>query len=592
MIYTTLMNRKAIICSLLALVLVFVIACGGESTSAPPTTEVQATQQAAAVPGTPVPQPEATAAAVATVRPQATDVPSAEATAAPEAGLANLGISDATIDPDRRTPHGTLTVGLHYNHSPKWLDPQEYNSPVFNHFIYIIHDALIKPMGGNVWTYSLAEYAEMPADYTYAKFRLREGLTFQDGTPLTTEDVKWSFENYRGTHSDILKEKTTSIEVVDDRNITFYFNEPFLDFIDIYTVVGGANWVLPREYYEELGAEAFKQNPMGAGPFKFLSMDVGKEMVFEAWDGYWRKVPHAQTLRVLGVGDPAAQWAGLQTGDLDVAYLVLSPLWDQVFANPDLQWDPNHTSPWFLMFPNYNLEDSPFGDKRVREAVSLAINREFINIQELKGQGTLFGNWIGSDTPGVVQDLPIPQYDPERAKQLLAAAGYPDGFEIDSLTPLPPFFSKAERILTDLQAIGIRGSVQILEGPAFLSKVSLGSEGWPGGTTIVENISNNPGNASHYITRYATCDASQSFVCDPEVDAMWAQFQASADPEERAQLLDSVQRRLIEEFLIVPIYINSFLHVAGPNVTGDISNYYQMPQAWGPWPFEEWQVLE
>ena len=589
MILTSLINRKAIICSFLALVLVFVIACGGEATSTPPSATVaQATQEA---PATEVPQPASTPTSIAIARPQATDVSIAGPIAAPEQGLADLGISAATIDPDRRTPHGTLTVGLHYNHSPKWLDPQEYNSPVFNHFIYIVHDALIKPMAGNVWTYSLAESAEMPEDYTYAKFRLREGLTFHDGTPLTTEDVKWSFENYRGTHSDILKEKTDSIEIVDDRTITFHFNEPFLDFIDLYAVVGGANWVLPSKYYEELGAEAFKQNPMGAGPFKFVSMNVGKEMVFEAWDDYWRKVPYAKTLKVLGIGDPAAQWAAVQVGELDVAYLVLSPLWPDVFANPDLQWDANHTSPWFLMFPDYNLEGSPFGDKRVREAVSLAINREFINLQEIQSQGIMFGNWIGSDTPGVVQDLPIPQYDPERAKQLLVDAGYPDGFEIDSLTPLPPFFSKAERILTDLQAIGIKGSVQILEGPAFLEKISLGSEGWPGGKAIVENISNNPGNASHYITRYATCDSSQSFVCDPEVDAMWAQFQSSADPDERAQLLDSVQRRLIEEFLIVPIYINSFLHVAGPNVTGDISDYYQMPQAWGPWPFEEWQVL-
>ena len=83
-----------------------------------------------------------------------------------------LGISDATIDPERRSPQGTLTIGLHYAHSPMWLDPQVYNSPVFNHFLYIVHDALIKPMAGNVWTYSLAESAEMPTDYTYAKFRV------------------------------------------------------------------------------------------------------------------------------------------------------------------------------------------------------------------------------------------------------------------------------------------------------------------------------------------------------------------------------------------------------------------------------------
>ena len=125
--------------------------------------------------------------------PTATAVPAPTATVAPaataapvhtSAGLAKVGISDATIDPERRSPKETLTVGLHYAHSPMWLDPQVYNSPVFNHFIYIVHDTVIKPMAGNVWTYSLAEYAEMPTDYTYAKFRLREGLKFHDGTPL------------------------------------------------------------------------------------------------------------------------------------------------------------------------------------------------------------------------------------------------------------------------------------------------------------------------------------------------------------------------------------------------------------------------
>jgi ABC-type oligopeptide transport system substrate-binding subunit len=81
-------------------------------------------------------------------------------------------------------------------------------------------------------------------------------------------------------------------------------------------------------------------------------------------------------------------------------------------------------------------------------------------------------------------------------------------------------------------------------------------------------------------------------VCHPEIDALWGQYQASTAPEERTQLLHKVQRILIEEFLIIPIYINSFLHVAGPNVTGNIHDYYQMPQAWGPWPFEEWQVAK
>ena len=510
----------------------------------------------------------------------------------PSAGFVKLGISDATIDPERRSPQGTLTVGLHYAHSPMWLDPQVYNSPVFNHFLYIVHDALIKPMAGNVWTYSLAESAEMPTDYTYAKFRLRAGLKFHDGTPLTTEDVKWSFENYQGINSDVLKNQTESIEVLDDRSIIFHFKKPFLDFIDLYAVVGGAAWVLPRHYYAKVGGEAFKQRPIGAGPFKFVSMDVGVKMVFEAWEEYWRKVPHVKTLKILGIRDPAAQWAALQTGELDVAYLVPSKMWPQVFANAKLQWDPNHTSPWFLLFPGYHEPNSPFKDRRVREAVSLAINREFINHQEIHGLGIMSGNWIGPDTPDALLHLPLPEYNPKKAKQLLAEAGYPNGFKIDGYEPLPPFFAKAERIVTDLKAIGISGSVIVMEGPGHLAKLSKGSKSWPGGKTIVESISNNPGNAANFISRFAICDGFQSFVCHPEIDALWAQYQASIEPDERTQILHKVQRMLIEEFLIIPIYINAFLHVAGPNVTGNIHDYYHMPQAWGPWPFEEWQVAK
>ena len=566
--------RRPLWLAAICLVLVgLILACG---------TPDEADQASAEATTAPVTQPTSTSVAVATLEPVAS-------------GFASLGISDAKIVADGRTPFGSLTVGLHYGHSPKWLDPQEYASPVWNHFIYIVHDAMMKPMAGNVWTYSLAEYAEMPEDFTYAKFRLRDGLKFQDGTALTTEDVKWSYENYRGVHATTLKDNTSSIEIVDDRNIVFHFNAPFLDFMDLYTVVSGAAWVMPRAYYEEMGAEGFRQKPMGAGPFKFVSMSAGSEMEFEAWEGYWRKVPRIKTLTILGLGNPAGQWAAIHTGELDVAYLTPGKLWPEVFENEDLQWNKNFTSPWHLFFPGYNDPDSPFNDKRVREAVSLSFNREFINLQEIQGLGVLTGNWIGPDTPDALLtpgDLPIPEFNPEKAKQLLAEAGYAEGLEIDWLVPFAPFYSKGERILTDLASVGIVGEIQILEGPGYREKASKGADGWPGGRTIVENISNNPGNAAHYLSRYAICDSPQSFICEPVIEEMWAKYQASIDVDERRQLNQDIQRYLIEEFLVVPIYINSFLHVAGPNVIGNMDDYYQMPQAWGPWPFEEWEVKE
>ena len=108
-------------------------------------------------------------------------------------------------------------------------------------FYYLIHDALIKPMPQGEFTYSLAERAEMSADFRRAAFRLRPGLKFQDGHPLTTADVKWTYENYRGLNFKYLQDKVESIQVVDDRTIIFHFKGPFVDFLDLYNGSGSGS---------------------------------------------------------------------------------------------------------------------------------------------------------------------------------------------------------------------------------------------------------------------------------------------------------------------------------------------------------------
>ena len=157
-----------------------------------------------------------------------------------EPALAKLNIKDPIIQTPREMSKGTLTVAQHFGLSPKWFDPQEQGPGTIAHaFVALVHDALIKPTRQGYYTYSLAEHLEMPADYTYAKFRLRQGLTFHDGTPLTTADVKWTYENYRGIHAAILHDKLDKsradggIEIVDPRTIIFHFKESFIDFMDL-----------------------------------------------------------------------------------------------------------------------------------------------------------------------------------------------------------------------------------------------------------------------------------------------------------------------------------------------------------------------
>src|SRR6266516_2513269 len=115
-------------------------------------------------------------------------------------------------------PTGTLTIGQHYALDPGWLDPLEHiTSGTRQHYDYLVHDALIKPMPQGVQTYSLAEHAEMAADFTKAAFRLRPGLKFQDCHPLTTADVKWTYEHYKGYNFKLFQDKLDRIEIVDDR---------------------------------------------------------------------------------------------------------------------------------------------------------------------------------------------------------------------------------------------------------------------------------------------------------------------------------------------------------------------------------------
>jgi oligopeptide/dipeptide ABC transporter ATP-binding protein len=141
-------------------------------------------------------------------------------------------------------------------------------------------------------------------------------------------------------------------------------------------------------------------------------------MVFEAWDDYWRRTPGVKRIVVKGIRDPASRLAGLQTGELDLAYGMTGKLLPRVMKDKKLRWDENFTAPWYLLFPGYAEKDSPFHDKRVRQAVSLAINRAFISKRETQGIGIPWGNWINAGNPDALRgdgkDLPVPEDLQER----------------------------------------------------------------------------------------------------------------------------------------------------------------------------------
>jgi peptide/nickel transport system substrate-binding protein len=249
------------------------------------------------------------------------------------------------------------------------------------------------------------------------------------------------------------------------------------------------------------------------------------------------------------------------------------------------------------MFPGYNEPESPFHDKRVRQAVSLAINREFLVRQETEGVGKVWGNWISPENrdalKGDGKDLPVPEFNVEKARQVLAQTRYPNGFEFDWFVPFVPYFDMGERILTDLRAVGIRGKLQSLEGPAFRAKIGQGRKGFPGNRTIVQNIDPRPGGAKAVVGIYAVCGSPSSVVCEPHIEELWAKHQASNKLEERDRLIKAIQRTLIDDYHFVPLYWNPFVHAVGPKALPEgkgIERYWDTLHAPYPWPWEVWEV--
>jgi ABC-type transport system substrate-binding protein len=168
-------------------------------------------------------------------------------------------------------PTGSMTLAWHTAMTPRWLDPQDHDgSATTDNFLMALHDALIKNSGTTLFDYpALAERYEFAKDGTSATFWLRDGVLFHNSEPVTSEDVKFSYQNYRGAHAATFKAKTEAVDIVDKRTVHFRFKEPFLDFLLLFgsSNVTGAGWVVPAKYYQQVGPDGFMRKPIGAGPY-------------------------------------------------------------------------------------------------------------------------------------------------------------------------------------------------------------------------------------------------------------------------------------------------------------------------------------
>jgi peptide/nickel transport system substrate-binding protein len=485
----------------------------------------------------------------------------------------------------KNEPSGQMTWAIHVTIAPTWFDPAETPGIITPFmFLYALHDALLKPMPTNAMAPSLAtEWSESPDGLTY-DFELRQGVKFHNGDPFTAEDVQFSFERYKGSGSGELKRQVKTVEIVNTHHIRFRLHEPWPDFMTFYgSPATGAGWIVPKKYTETVGAEEFKNHPVGLGPYRFVSHQPGLEVVFEANTDYWRKTPHVKRLVMKSVPEATTRLTMLKKQEADVTYGLYGPLAEEVQRDRSLKLEAPIIATQWLVFTHEQYEPkSPWADRRVRLAANLAINRQAINEAETLGHSILSGSIISRSFEFA---LPLEPYahDPNKARQLLKEAGYANGFDAGDCSVDAVYTGVVEGAVNDLATVGIRAKVRPMERAAFVAahrEKTLKNLAFQGSGAF--------GNAATRLDAFVTSNGANSWIKDPEIDEWYAQQASERDRQKREAILHQIQQKLYDEARFIPIWELAFLCASGPRAA--VSGLGLIPMFAYSGPFEDVQL--
>jgi peptide/nickel transport system substrate-binding protein len=467
------------------------------------------------------------------------------------------------VSPALAVTEGTLTIGVHVTLVNRWLDPGETEALITPFMVlYLLHDALVKPMPGGINTPSLAESWSISKDGLTYDFVLRKGTKFHNGDPVTADDVKFTFDRYKGASARLLKDKVKEVQTPAPNRVRFVLKEPWPDFLAFYgTSATGASWIVPRKYVEKVGDDGFKKAPVGAGPFKFVSFNPGVELAMEAFPDYWRKAPQVKRLVMRSIPDETTRAAAVKAGEVDLAYLFGGAVAEELRRSPGVKVvAPLLYGIYWLDFLDQWDPKSPWHDRRVRQAASLAIDRAAINQAEMLGLGKTTGGFVPPEFDFALKVEP-PALDPKRAKQLLTEAGYPNGFDAGDLTPLPPYTSLGETVGGFLQGIGIRSRVRTMERATFMT--SWHDKKLRG---LLIGATGAAGNAAARLEPFVTKSGIYAYGSLPEIDDLFQRQAKELDRKQRETLLHQIQKIVTERVLVAPIFQQGFIWGVGSRV--------------------------
>ena len=371
----------------------------------------------------------------------------------------------------------TLTLAI--NADILTTDPQALNNGTTTSVLYNVFSNLVKYDDAGEIVMDLAESYELLEDQVTWEFKIREDAVFHDGTPVTAEDVAWSLTRVMTdeSSSDYMNFSPLAEAVaVDDYTVHVVSDDPYPIMLQLLCKGGAA--VLPKAYFEENGEEAWLANPIGSGPYQLTEYVKDDHVTLVPFaDYYGEQNPDWEEVIFRVVPESSTRVGELIAGNVDAVNMVIPTEWERVNGNEGTAVVNGPSTRVYQLA--LKTDKGPTADLRVRQAIDLAIDDQTIVDTILQGAGTPMLTRVPSGVNGCNEDLVGKyNYDPERAKELLAEAGYPDGFSMKIEAPTGRYTMDAEisqAIVAMLSQVGITVDLQLLESSAYSNVFSAHS---------------------------------------------------------------------------------------------------------------------
>lgn len=451
----------------------------------------------------------------------------------------------------------------------KTLNPLKAGDSYSLYSIYLIYDPLFETAQDMSSTPVLVTKTETPDDKTYL-FHLRDDVKFHDGTPLTAEDVKFTYDYIRDknnghpyrTYFDLID----GIEVVSPQTVKFAMKEPYAP------LLANLNLCIAPKHIAEKDVNALDAHPMGSGPYKFVEWRPQEHIKLVANENYWQKgLPKIKEVTLRPIAETTTRIVALESGRVDIADHIpaaqIKPLREK-----GLSVVPTQANGYNLIA--FNMSKKPFDDVRVREAMAISLNRAEIVDFVWYGQNALLNGPILPESWAYEPKVRDNKQDIERAKKLLADAGYPNGFEFtfafEADENVKKFVEVAQQQWT---RIGIKGKLSSKEWGAFFDDITSGKYEVCAWQSLDQKDPDVPLYRMFHSRNLAPNGYNWHFYKNDRLDAILDTARTTLDRDKRIELYQEAQRILTDDF--VSIYLAEYKKFIG--TSPKVHDFYHSP---------------